>query len=514
MRSFGADACTPYYKFCGLRGYRTSASAHRLPGGLADAVIVRNLYQGPKNMRILLMSPRNPIGQHTSSWLRIPQLSLSVLAGLTPPGHDITIIEEEFESPPSTEHWDLVGMTTMTANSARAYRFARRFQECGAKVVLGGVHPSVLPDEASKHADAIVIGEAEGVWEQVVSDAQHNRLQRVYRNMQPDLSKSPFPVRKTPRRIFGLPPYVMPIMSTRGCAYNCEFCCVHRLYGHKARHVPIQHIVSDISRNEPKLIMLLDDNIGADRAYSLALFEAFRPLRKQWCGQATTRFILDEDLFTAAVRSGLRAVFIGVETIEQEARTGLRKSLGTMREYDEAVRRCRAAGVLFHASLIFGLDDQTPRVFERTLDFLARNSVPSISANILTPYPGTQLFDRLKRENRLLHTNWTYYDHQTVCFQPKNMSMEELGERHLAFCREYLSWTSIIRRLPAQWGNMPLLYMGMNLAMRRSVTHLMNRRRDYLRWLRNQHAPEPPDTPEEADSVPDDTLPVEATQAV
>ncbi len=462
-------------------------------------------------MRILLMSPRSSITQRTSSWLRIPQLSLSVLAGLTPPGHDVSIVEEEFESTPSAEHWDLVGMTTMTASSMRAYRLARRFQECGAKVVLGGVHPSVLPDEASQHADAIVIGEAEGVWPQVVSDAQHNRLQRVYHNEQPDLSMSPFPIRKTPRRLFGLPPYVMPVMSTRGCPYNCEFCCVHRLYGHKVRHVPIPHIVSDISRNEPKLIMFLDDNIGADRAYSLALFEAVRPLGKHWCGQTTLRFILDKDLFPAAVRSGLKGVFVGVETIEPEAQAGLRKSLGSMREYDEAVRRCRAAGVLFHASLIFGLDGQTPRVFERTLDFLARNSVSSISANMLTPYPGTRLFDRLKRENRILHTNWTYYDHQTVCFQPKNMSVEELGEKHLAFCREFLSWSSIARRLPAQLGNMPLLYLGMNLAMRRSMKHLEHRQRDYLNWLRTRPAqaapaaPEPLDTPVETESVSHDS---------
>jgi radical SAM superfamily enzyme YgiQ (UPF0313 family) len=445
-----------------------------------------------------------------------------VLAGLTPPGHEVSIVEEEFESPPTAEHWDLVGMTTMTANSQRAYRLARRFQECGAKVVLGGVHPSVLPDEASRHADAIVIGEAEGVWPRIVSDVRHNRLQRAYHNEQPDLSTSPFPVRKTPRRIFGLPPYVMPIMSTRGCAYNCEFCSVHRLYGHKARHVPIPHIVADIARNEPKLIIFLDDNIGADRAYSLALFEAVRPLRKSWCGQATLRFILDEDLFAAAVASGLKAVFVGVETIEPEAHAGLRKALGSMREYDESVRRCRAAGVMFHASLIFGLDGQTPRVFERTLDFLARNSVPSISANMLTPYPGTQLFDRLKRENRILHTNWAYYDHQTVCFQPKNMSVEELSERHLAFCREFLSWSSIARRLPAQLGNMPLLYLGMNLAMRRGVNRLKHRQKDYMTWLRqprqpdgrNQHAPEPPDIPADAGSLPLDTQPAEPAQSI
>ncbi len=460
-------------------------------------------------MRILLVSPRNSIHQKTSTWLRIPQLSLSVIAGLTPPGHEICIIEEEFEDLPSVENWDLVGMTTMTANSERAYTLASQFQARGAKVILGGVHPSVLPDEAAQHADAIVIGEAEGVWPQIVQDAQNDCLQQVYRNEQPDLSKSPFPIRKTPKRILGLPPYVMPVMSTRGCVYNCEFCCVHKLYGHKARHVPIPHIVSDIARNNPKFIMFLDDNVGSDRAYSLALFEAIQPLHKRWCGQATVRFILDEELFTAAVRSGLKGVFVGVETIEPEARAGLSKSLGSMEQYDEAVKRCRDAGILFHASLIFGLDDQTPLVFERTLDFLMRNSVPTISANMLTPYPGTELFERLKRENRILHTNWAYYDHQTICFQPKNMSVEELGEKHMAFCREFLSWSSIARRMPAQFKGMPVLYIGMNVAMRWSMKKLEQRRKAYLQWLRTQPIPTPLDAIAETKLTPDDSSPAE-----
>jgi radical SAM superfamily enzyme YgiQ (UPF0313 family) len=265
--------------------------------------------------------------------------------------------------------------------------------------------------------------------------------------------------------------------------------------------MPIPNIVSDITRNNPKYIMFLDDNIGASRPYSLALFEAVRPLKVRWCGQATLRFILDDDLFAAAVRSGLKGVFVGVETIEPEARARLHKSPASMAEYDKAVKRCRDAGVMFHASLIFGLDDQTPRVFERTLDFLWRNSVSSISPNILTPYPGTQLFDRLKQENRILHTNWRYYDHLSVCYQPKNMSVEELGERHLAFCREFLSWSSIARRLRAHWNNMPLLYLGMNLAMRRGTSHMEHRLKDYMAWLRSTPRREKPATLAHADSA-------------
>lgn len=435
-------------------------------------------------MRILLMAPRSSILQHSSPWLRIPQLSLSVLAGLTPPGHEVSIVEEEYEPTPEMSNWDLVGMTTMTANSPRAYKLAQQFREHGAKVVLGGVHPSVLPDEAGEHADSVVIGEAEGIWEKVVEDAQHDRLEKFYRNERPELGTAPFPIRKTPKHFLGLPPYVMPVMSTRGCVYDCEFCCVHRVYGHKPRHAPVEYIIADIARSNAKYLMFLDDNIGTDRQYSMALFKALVPLKKQWCGQATLRFILDDELFYEAVKSKLRGVFVGLETIEPQARKQLRKSLQSTRDYDKAIRRCQKAGVLFHASLIFGLDEQTPQVFEHTLEFLWRNSVHSISPNILTPYPGTRLFDNLMRDDRILHTNWTHYDHMSVCFKPKNMTVAELSERHLEFCRKFSSWSSIARRFLAQWRCMPLVYMGFALAKRRSNNFLEGRMRNYLAWLK------------------------------
>lgn len=439
-------------------------------------------------MRILLVSPRSLVSEATSSWLRIPQLSLPILAALTPAGHEVVMVEEEFDPLPLTSHWDVVGLTAMTANVHRAYQLASRFRRQGAKVVLGGIHASVLPEEGSQHADAVVIGEAEGIWPQVLDDIQHNRLQRFYRNSQPDISASPLPLRKKPRRRLGLPPYVMPIMATRGCPYECEFCSVHRVYGLGQRHMPIERLVADIVRNDPRLIMFLDDNIGASRPYAMQLFEALRPLRKRWCGQASLRFILDEELFRAAVRSGLGALFVGVETIEPDACAAMRKSPGAIALYDRAIARCRAAGVMFHASLIFGLDEQTPQVFERTLEFLMRNHVGSISPNILTPYPGTRLFDRLQREGRILHTNWTYYDHTTVCYQPRGMSPEELSEKYLDFRRRFLSLSSIARRLAAQPGILSLVFLGMNLALRQATKRQANRFREYFAWLHNGRA--------------------------
>ncbi len=440
-------------------------------------------------MKILIISPRGSLSKPRSAWLRIPQLSLSILAALTPSEHEVVTLEEEFEPLPQYEHWDIVALTAMTANICRAYELSAKFHQQGAKVILGGIHPSVLPEEAMANVDAVVVGEAEGIWPRILDDACHNRLERLYLNIEPDISASPVPLRKKHYRRFNFPPYVMPVMATRGCPYDCEFCCVGRIYGQGFRHTPIDHIITDISQNEPKIIMFLDDNIGAHRDYALSLFRALRPLRIRWCGQATLRFILDDELFREAVQAGLRALFVGVETIEPLANSKLRKALLSLDQYEMAIRHCREAGVYFHASLIFGLDEHTPCVFERTLEFLLRNRVPSISPNILTPYPGTPLFDRLNREGRLLHMNWEYYDHSTVCYQPRNMSPNELMERHIDFCRSFFSWHSIIKRLPAQFDNMPLAYVSMNLSLRQEINRLEQQYQEYSAWLRESSNP-------------------------
>jgi radical SAM superfamily enzyme YgiQ (UPF0313 family) len=205
-----------------------------------------------------------------------------------------------------------------------------------------------------------------------------------------------------------------------------------------------------------------------------------------WYGQAAARFILDDELFDAAVRSGLKALFVGVESVEPEARKTMRKSVPLNHLYEKAIQRCRSAGVFFHASLIFGLDEDTPYVFERTLEFLVRNSVPSISACILTPYPGTPLFERLMREGRILHTNWSYYDHTTVCYQPKNMDPEELAEKYLDFRNRFYSYSSIIRRGYAQLRVTPIVYLPANIAYRKTTKRMKKHFHNYFKWLHQQ----------------------------
>ncbi len=394
------------------------------------------------------------------------------------------MVEEEFEPLPLDEHWDVVGITAMTATAPRAYDLAFLFKQNGSKVILGGIHPSVMPDEAARFGDAVVIGEAEGVWGQVLYDVKRNRLKKFYHNSQPDLAESPLPVRRRMRSVLRLPFFVMPIMASRGCPYDCEFCCVHSVYGRRQRHIPIELIVEDIRRNGARRVMFLDDNIGGVRSYTMQLIAALKPLKVSWYAQAAARFILDDELFDAAVSSGLEALFVGVESVDPEARKKMRKSLASIQLYEKAIKRCRSVGVIFHASLVFGLDEDTPGVFERTLEFLLRHSVPSISPCILTPYPGTPLFKRLMRERRILHTNWSYYDHTTVCYQPKHMDPQELAEKYLEFRNRFFSHSSFIQRGFAQLRVAPFVYFGANLVYRKTTRLMKEHFRTYFNWLR------------------------------
>jgi len=437
-------------------------------------------------MRVLLVSPKSNFPDVTPGALRIPQLTLPILAALTPSEHEVLMVEEEFERLPLDDRWDVVGITAMTATAPRAYELASLFKHNGTEVILGGIHPTVLPNEAAQFADAVVVGEAEGVWQHVLYDARRNQLKKIYHNSHPDLQGSPLPVRRRMRSILGLPLFVMPIMASRGCPYDCEFCCVHSVYGRRQRHIPIEHIIEDIRRTGARRVMFLDDNVAGVRSYTMQLITALKPLKVRWYGQASAGFILDDELFDAAVCSGLEALFVGLESVEPEARRKMSKSLPSIRHYEKAIKRCRSAGVIFHASVIFGLDEDTPDVFERTIEFLLRNSVPSISPCILTPYPGTRLFERLKREGRILHTNWSYYDHTTVCYQPKNMDPEELAEKYLDFRNRFFSYSSIIQRGYAQVRVAPLVYLGANLAYRKTTKRMKEHFRNYFNWLHEQ----------------------------
>jgi radical SAM superfamily enzyme YgiQ (UPF0313 family) len=396
----------------------------------------------------------------------IPQLSLHILQGLTPPEHEVKLVEEENEPLNLEEECDLVGISCMTSNAPRAYQLAQEFKKRGKTVVFGGVHPTILPEEALQYGDSVVAGEAEGVWEQVLEDFQNGGLQRKYHDPKPPLERYiPKKYGKHhQKKLF----HVIPIMTTRGCPYDCEFCCVSDLYGRQIRHSPVSNVIRDIEESQGKSFIFLDDNIIGKPKYAKELFRAMKPLNIKWGGQASVSFVQDIELMKLAAESGCSALFFGVESVSEVQLKTMRKSIKELGKIEEAIQRVKDLGVVFHASIVMGFDNDTKAVFSDTLEFLQRNKVSSTTLNILTPYPGTRIYEQFRREGRLLTTNWKHYDHNTVVFRPKHISPDELQAGSIWVKKEFSKLSSILRRLPGNLSH-PMLYLSMNLALRKVV---------------------------------------------
>lgn len=417
-----------------------------------------------KPMKILLVSPCQDVAERTASALQIPEIALQVLAALTDKRHDVRIVMEEFEDLDLSLAPDLVGLGLMTANAPRGYTIADHFRGKGSKVVIGGMHASVLPEEALRHADAVVVGEGESVWPEVVADAEAGRLKPLYKSEEPvDLSKVPHP-----RRDLGVTKRFMnvnPVMTTRGCPYSCEFCTVSKVYGRTIRNFPLDWVVEDVRLSGRRYHLILDDNVIGRPDYALELFKALKPLKIRWVGQSSMSLANREDLLRAAYDSGCRGLFFGLETVSEESMKRMRKTFRDLKDVADAIKRIQAAGVRFHASVVFGFDTDGPEIFDDTLDFLLETRVHSATFNILTPYPGSAIYENLKREGRLLTEDWRHYNHTAVVFRPAQMTPRELAEGQLRVRRAFYRMGSILRRLPYNTKH-PVFFMGVNLAMR------------------------------------------------
>lgn len=418
-------------------------------------------------MKILLISPTVDAEKRTNKGLMLPQLALYILEGLTPARYDVKVIEEESDKINLEQECDLVAISCMTANAPRAYKLCHDFKSRGKTVILGGVHPTILPDEALQHADSVVVGEAEGVWETLISDFENNNLKRKYHNPTPDLEKY-VPKDYTnviKKRLFNL----IPIMTTRGCPYNCDFCCVTNLFGQKIRHVSIENVVRDIQESKAKVFIFLDDNIIGDTVYAKALFKAIKPLNIKWVGQASISLLVgDDELIQLAADSGCQTLFFGIESVSVEQLQSMRKSLKEIKHLESAFKKVKKMGILIHASMVFGFDNDTKEIFDETVQFLIRNKVSTVSFNVLTPYPGTKIYEELKNENRLITTDWQYYDHNTVVFKPRNMTPFELQMGKINARKKFYSISSVLKRL---FGNLhkPLVYFLMNYGHMKQV---------------------------------------------
>ena len=418
-------------------------------------------------MKILLISPVKDPTIKTRYIIRFPMVSLQYIAALIPEEHEVRILEEETEKLDYNIQCDLVGITCMTATANRAYAISEEFRKRGKKVVLGGIHPTVLPQEAKGHCDAVVIGEAEPVWAQLVKDFSEDSLQEYYHGgTTGNLDEYPLPRRDLVKHqsIMG----IEPVVTSRGCPYSCEFCSVWKFFGRRIRHVAIDRVIQDIKAAKGSRFMFMDDNIVGNPAYAAVLFKALSDLNITWVGQASISFARDETLMKLAYESGCRGLFFGMETVSEQKLKRMSKSMKTRENTIEAIKKIVDHGIYFHASYVFGFDDDNESIFDETLEFLHETKIPSATFNILTPYPGTDIYDEFKKQGRLITENWDYYDHCTATYLPKNMSIDKLYEGYQYIKKNYFSTARILDRFPANYRN-PLIFLLANAGLKYSI---------------------------------------------
>lgn len=425
-------------------------------------------------MKILLVSPCLP-SEIRPNQFAIPQLTLSLIAAMTPPEHEVSICEEAYgEVVDFDGDYDLVGISIMSQTSHRGYTIANEFKKRNKVVIFGGIHASVLPDEALLYGDAVVIGEAEGgLWEEVLSDVGNHKLRSFYKLPQvPDLQTHIFPKRNLIKCSSGK--YrIAPIETSRGCPYNCDFCTVSRFFGTKQRHKPVSDIIIDAESIHQKVLFFIDDNVAFNRKFALELFEKMIPLKKIWVGQASISISKDDELMKMAYKSGCRGLLIGFESMSDGGLSTYRKTLKTVEENILAVKKLRDNGILTMASLIFGLDSDTEAIFDLSYEFVARSKAAFLQACLMTPYPGTLVFENLKKEGRILTDDWSKFDTKKVLISPKNMTPERLLQGFDEIRKETYSYNSIFSRaLPhvIKGFSETLFYFSLNIGARNRFT--------------------------------------------
>ena len=400
-------------------------------------------------MKILFLSPGWPKGRLWGELgFKFPTLSLAALAAVTPVEWEVAFHDDAIRPTAFDTDADLIALTAMTAQANRAYQLADAFRSRGKTVVMGGFHASNLPDEALQHVDSVVIGEGELVWPQLLADFQAGRLQSTYRaDGLIDVDLIP-PAR---RELFKGSGHFFSntIQTTRGCPFDCEFCSVTAFYGRKYRKRPVEQVLAELEqlRKVNSFVFFVDDNIVADRRYSLPLFEGMKGLGLKWLSHAPIDFAEDRELLKAAGESGCVGMFVGFESLNQDALTAMGKVTNRAASYQEYARQFRDHGIGILGSFVMGCDGDTPAVFEQTLRFCEDARLEAAIFPILTPYPGTAVRRRLEAEGRILSNNWQDYDMEHVTFQPKGMTVKELQDGYNQICRSFYSFGSIYRRM-------------------------------------------------------------------
>jgi len=402
----------------------------------------------PLRVKMILPSliEANSPGYRPIKYALFPPLGLASLASYLDPDDQVELLDEHVQAPLELDDApDLLVMSVYITSARRAWEIANLYRARGTHVCVGGLHPTSLPDEAASHADTVFIGPGEGAWQEFLVDFRAGRPKPRY--------EAPASMRS----LVGIPPvrrdlierrrYLCPnsIVVSRGCPHHCDFCYKDAFYegGRSFYTQTVDEALAEIDRLPGRHLYFLDDHLLGNERFARALFDGMRGMGRLFQGASTVNAILRGDLIERAAAAGMRSVFVGFETLNPEnlRRHDKRQNLG--RDYDEAIRRCHDLGVMVNGSFVFGLDDDGPDVFERTVDWGISRSLETSTYHIMTPYPGTALHRRIAEDERIVTDDWDLYDTRHVVFKPRRMTPEQLEAGYWRAYRDFYTWSAI-----------------------------------------------------------------------
>lgn len=409
-----------------------------------------------KRLRLTLIHPA--IGhrageRYIRSW-QMESLPIAVLTALTPPDVELDFHDDRLEAIPFDTPTDAVAIPVETYTAARAYQIASEYRLRGVPVVMGGFHATLVPDEVALHAEAVVTGEAEAVWAEVVDDLRHGQLQPRYHGERRSLSEV-----RVDRRIFAGKRYlpIGLIETGRGCKFPCEFCAIQTFFSRTYRARPVDEVVAELAslRHEKRLFFFVDDNFAGDMKAGRELLPALAPLKLRWITQMSINAAHDEGYLQAMREAGCVGVLIGFESLDEKNLVLMNKRFNSMRGgFSQALAKLRRQGIFVYGTFVFGYEHDTPQSFDEAVDFATDEGMYIAAFNHLTPFPGTPLYQRLQAERRLRFERWWLdpaYRYNDLPFMPKGMRPEDVTLGCVSARRRFYGWPSIVRRSRHHW---------------------------------------------------------------
>lgn len=402
-----------------------------------------------RRIRLLMIQPENSeinrfrrLQFNNFSQITIPYLAAFVDERY----YDITLVDEYCQQIPYHKQFDLVAITINTPNAPHCYEISKMLRSSGAKVVMGGPHATLLPEEVSKHCDYLLAGEGEITWPEFLADFQHGEAKIIYRSEHPPkLKQLPAPRWDLLKRR-----HIMKgaLFATRGCPYNCRYCNLKQIYHNCFRTRPVTEVVDEIKRIPSRFFVFWDDNLFANANYAKQLFRAMIPLKRKWAAQATIRDCDDQELLSLAKAAGCMYLFVGLESFSEQSLVDAGKGVNKVQDYKHLIDGIHRHGIMIQAGIVFGFDSDTKDVFDKTVKACEMLGIDGATVSILTPFPKTPIYEQFKAEGRLLSEDWSKYNSKTtVAYTPQNMTPEELFDGYIHFRKRFFSLGSFVRRM-------------------------------------------------------------------